>query len=75
VTTNATPEGRLQIRHLAMQLLDSPGDVEVKQGDTLSKIAKQYYVDKLLYPKIFSARRDVLSDPNMIKPGQKLLIP
>jgi len=47
----------------------------VKPGDTLSKIAEQYYGDKLLYPKIFNANRDVLSDPNKIKPGQKLLIP
>jgi nucleoid-associated protein YgaU len=48
---------------------------EVKKGDTLSKIAAQYYGDKLLYPKIFNANRDVLSDPDKIKPGQKLLIP
>jgi nucleoid-associated protein YgaU len=29
----------------------------------------------MLYPKIFNANRDVLEDPNKIKPGQKLLIP
>jgi DNA-binding response OmpR family regulator len=29
----------------------------------------------VLYPKIFDANRDVLSDPNKIKVGQKLLIP
>lgn len=32
VTTNATPEGRLQNRRVAMQVLENPGDVEVKQG-------------------------------------------
>lgn len=47
----------------------------VKKGDTLSKIAEQYYGDKMLYPKIFNANRDVLEDPNKIKPGQNLLIP
>jgi nucleoid-associated protein YgaU len=47
----------------------------VARGDTLSKIAEQYYGDKMLYPKIFEANRNVLSDPNKIKPGQKLLIP
>ena len=46
-----------------------------RRGDTLSKIAEQYYGDKMLYPKIFDANRDQLSDPNKIKPGQKLLIP
>ncbi len=47
----------------------------VKKGDSLSKIAEEHYGDKMLYPKIFDANRDVLSDPNKIKPGQKLRIP
>ncbi len=47
----------------------------VQKGDTLSKIAEEVYGDKMLYPKIFEANRDVLSDPNKIKPGQKLRIP
>jgi nucleoid-associated protein YgaU len=47
----------------------------VKKGDTLSKIAEQYYGDKMLYPKIFEANKDVLQDPDKIKPGQKLRIP
>jgi len=47
----------------------------VEKGDTLSKIAQQYYGDATLYPKIFEANRDVLQDPNKIKPGQKLRIP
>ncbi len=29
----------------------------------------------MLYPKIFEANKDVLQDPNKIKPGQKLRIP
>jgi nucleoid-associated protein YgaU len=48
---------------------------EVKKGDTLWKIAVQYYGDGSLYPKIFEANRDILKDPNMIKVGQKLRIP
>jgi nucleoid-associated protein YgaU len=47
----------------------------VQSGDTLSKIAQKYYGDASLYPKIFQANRDVLSDPNKISPGQKLRIP
>lgn len=47
----------------------------VEKGDTLSKIAAQYYGDRRLYPKIFDANRDILEDPDKIKPGQKLLIP
>ena len=47
----------------------------VEKGDSLSKIAEQYYGDRMLYPKIFEANTDVLSDPDKIKPGQRLLIP
>jgi nucleoid-associated protein YgaU len=47
----------------------------VEKGDTLSKIAEDFYGDPTLYPRIFEANRDVLVDPNRIKPGQKLRIP
>ena len=47
----------------------------VQKGDTLSKIAEEFYGDKMLYPKIFEANTDILQDPNKIKPGQKLRIP
>ena len=47
----------------------------VKKGDTLSKIAEEHYGDARLYPKIFEANRDILTDPNRIKPGQQLRIP
>lgn len=48
---------------------------EVKSGDTLWKIAKQHYGDGSLYPEIFKANQDVLTDPDKIKVGQKLRIP
>jgi nucleoid-associated protein YgaU len=47
----------------------------VQKGDTLSKIAEEYYGDKMLYPQIFEANQDILTDPDKIKPGQRLLIP
>ncbi|MGH9426334.1 MAG: LysM peptidoglycan-binding domain-containing protein, partial [Terriglobia bacterium] len=47
----------------------------VKSGDTLSKIAKEYYGDASQYTKIFQANRDKLKDPNLIHPGQVLMIP
>jgi nucleoid-associated protein YgaU len=48
---------------------------EVQKGETLWKIAEQYYGDGNLYPKIFDANRDILKDPNRINIGQKLRIP
>jgi len=47
----------------------------VKPGDTLSKIAKQYYGNANQYPKIFEANRPMLKDPDKIYPGQVLRIP
>lgn len=47
----------------------------VRKGDTLSKIAAEFYGDKMLYPKIFEANRDLLNDPDKIRPGQRLRIP
>lgn len=51
------------------------GTYTVKSGDTLSKIAKQYYGDGSQYMKIFNANKDKLSDPNRIYAGQVLKIP
>jgi nucleoid-associated protein YgaU len=47
----------------------------VKSGDSLSKIAKEYYGDAQAYNRIFDANRDQLNDPNKIQPGQVLKIP
>ena len=47
----------------------------VEKGDTLGAIAKKYYGKAGAYMKIFEANRDVLDDPDKIKPGQKLRIP
>lgn len=46
---------------------------EVKSGDSLSKIAKNY--PGMTWQKIYEANKDVIKDPNMIHPGQKLKIP
>ncbi len=47
----------------------------VQPGDTLSKIARQFYGDANAYMKIFEANTDQLKDPNMIKVGQVLKVP
>ena len=48
---------------------------KVRPGDTLGAIAQRFYGKASLYPKIFEANRDVLSNPDLIKVGQKLKIP
>ncbi len=47
----------------------------VKPGDTLSKIAKQFYGSASKYPVIFEANKPMLTDPNKIYVGQNLRIP
>ena len=47
----------------------------VVRGDTLSKIAKQFYGDANKYPAIFEANKPMLKSPDLIYPGQMLRIP
>ena len=47
----------------------------VVSGDSLSKIAKEFYGDAMKYPEIFEANKPMLKDPDLIYPGQVLRIP
>ncbi len=47
----------------------------VVEGDSLSKIALRAYGDMFEWPKIWSANRDQVSNPNIIEPGMVLEIP
>ena len=47
----------------------------MKPGDTLSKIAKQFYGEPNKYSAIFEANKPMLKDPDEIYPGQMLRIP
>ena len=47
----------------------------VRKGDTLSKISKRYYGTSNKWYRIYEANRDVLENPDMLKPGVKLHIP
>jgi nucleoid-associated protein YgaU len=47
----------------------------IQKGDTLSAIAKKYLGNAADYPKLFEANREVIKDPDLIYPGQKIRIP
>jgi ABC-type nitrate/sulfonate/bicarbonate transport system substrate-binding protein/LysM repeat protein len=47
----------------------------VKAGDTLSRLAEQFYNSSKKWERIFEANKDVLKNPNYIYVGMKLLIP
>jgi len=54
---------------------DAYGRYVVKSGDSLSKIAARTLGKAGRYTEIFEDNKDILKDPNLIKPGQVLKIP
>ena len=47
----------------------------VAKGDTLYAIARTYYGDQRRWKDVYEANRSAIPDPNMIKAGQRLVIP
>ncbi|MCP3670967.1 MAG: peptidoglycan-binding protein LysM [Gammaproteobacteria bacterium] len=60
--------------------LEEPATVKVeyyviKKGDTLWAIATKFLGNGTRHPEIFEANREVIKDPDLIYPGQKIRIP
>ncbi|MFQ5906581.1 MAG: LysM peptidoglycan-binding domain-containing protein [bacterium] len=76
-------EAAKELSHQAEHALEVIGKlVEAKtihhtvvKGESLWKIAKQVYKSPLLWRKIYEANRDKIKNPNLIYPGQDLVIP
>jgi LysM repeat protein len=47
----------------------------VSPGDSLGAIAVKFYGSLEYYPLIFDANRQILASPDMLKPGQRLVVP
>lgn len=47
----------------------------IKKGDTLWNIAKKLYGDGEKYKLIYEANKDKIKNPNLVREGQKLIIP
>lgn len=47
----------------------------IAKGDSLSKIAKQFYGDAKQWKKIHEANKDIIKNPDLIHPGQVIKIP
>ena len=54
---------------------EPPQTYVVQPGDTLGRIAQKFYGQFTLWPLIFEANRDKISDPSLIRVGMELLIP
>ena len=57
------------------QLVVVPKYIKVKIGDSLWKIAMREYGDGTQWKRIYDANRDKITEPALIYPLQKLLIP
>ena len=47
----------------------------IKSGDSLSKIAKQFYGDASDWDKIYKANQGLITNPDKVYPGQQIIIP
>lgn len=47
----------------------------VAKGDTLYKLARQYYNDQSRWKDIYEANRAEVGNPNQLRVGQRLVIP
>jgi nucleoid-associated protein YgaU len=54
---------------------DIYGMYTVKSGDSLSKIAKEFYGNPMQYKEIFEMNTDILKNPDLINVGQVLKMP
>jgi nucleoid-associated protein YgaU len=50
-------------------------DYTIQSGDSLSKIAQKFYGNAGDWQKIYNANKDKIKNPDMIFPGQKIVIP
>jgi len=47
----------------------------VLKDETLSDISHQHYGSAVKWQKIYNANRDIIKNPNRVRPGTKLIIP
>ncbi|MEO6398705.1 MAG: LysM peptidoglycan-binding domain-containing protein [Tepidiformaceae bacterium] len=59
----------------AAEAPSAPQTYVVQPGDSLSAISQKMYGDAKHWDTIFEHNKDKISDPNMIHPGQELVIP
>jgi nucleoid-associated protein YgaU len=75
IAGNVEGVGRVEASTLARPAAAESEFVLVEEGDTLWGIAERAYGNGARYTEIFEANREVIEDPDLIFPGQKLRIP
>ncbi len=62
-------------RPIVQKITNNTRTYTVKKGDSLWKIAKNYYGKGNQYIKIYNANKDKIKKPSLIYPGQVFVIP
>ena len=75
VVTPTATVAQPQVQQPANPAVEQGKTYTVQKGDTLWKIAKQFYGNGSQYSKIVSANSDKIKNPNLIYPGQVFSIP
>lgn len=71
-------QGVSEVRVDALSAPPAAEEIElymIVKGDTLSAVAKRFYGDGNAYSRLFEANREVIKNPDLIFPGQKIRIP
>jgi nucleoid-associated protein YgaU len=68
-------DDQLDIRVPPPEDAPEPTFYTVQKGDSLSKIAKSHYGDAMKWKALFEANREVIEDPDLIYPGQRIRLP
>ena len=58
-----------------MQAPHATREYTIERGDTLSRIAVQFYGNAGDWKKIYEANRSTIKNPDLIYPGTKIIIP
>jgi nucleoid-associated protein YgaU len=74
-TTRTQTPGETTQSNTARPGAQTQRDYTIQSGDSLSKIARQFYGNPNDWQKIYQANKDKIKDPNLIHPGQKIIIP
>ncbi|MBF0122080.1 MAG: LysM peptidoglycan-binding domain-containing protein [Candidatus Omnitrophica bacterium] len=53
----------------------APQEYKVEKDDTLQKVSKKFYGSYSQWTRIYDANKDVIKNPNFVKPGTMLKIP
>ena len=68
-------DDQLRVRKEDVATVAQPNFYTIEKGDSLSEIAEREYGDAQKWKVLFEANKEVIEDPDLIYPGQRIRIP